>query len=144
MSADAGQSDEAGEQGSAGIQRESADASGAARQQDRAAVAGQQDSGKTVGAGGGQAAHDSRDTLKVVQEENAAGGIRAMTVYVNKQPVVMTGKESYVFVDVFSFYDFDLNASAGRAIVTNINGRRAEYMEPLTNGDIIDIYWEKV
>lgn len=102
------------------------------------------DSGMTVGAGGGQAANDFRDTLKVIQEENTAGGIRTVTVYVNKHPVVMTGKESYVFVDVFSFYDFDLNASAGRAIVTNINGRRAEYMEPLTNGDIIDIYWEKV
>ena len=67
-----------------------------------------------------------------------------MTVYVNRQPVVMTGKESYVFVDVFSFIDFDLNASAGRAIVTNINGRRAEYMEPLNSGYVIDIYWEKV
>ena len=105
---------------------------------------GRPDSGMTVGAGGGQAANDFRDTLKVIQEENTAGGIRTVTVYVNKHPVVMTGKESYVFVDVFSFYDFDLNASAGRAIVTNINGRRAEYMEPLTNGDIIDIYWEKV
>jgi len=86
----------------------------------------------------------SGEILKVVQEENTAGGIRAITVYVNKQPVVMTGKESYVFVDVFSFINFDLNASGGRAIVTNINGRRAEYMEPLKNGDIIDIYWDEI
>lgn len=129
-----------GSLGSAGIpgmlgQPGSADVSG---------LSGQPGSGRMIGAGGGQAVNGSQDTLKVVQEENAASGIRAMTVYVNKQPVVMTGKESYVFVDVFSFINFDLNASAGRAIVTNINGRRAEYMEPLTNGDIIDIYWEKL
>ncbi len=103
--------------------------------------AGMQD---VSGAGPAQAAYASGETLKVVQEENTAGGTGIMTVYVNKRPVVMTGKESYVFVDVFSFIDFDLNASAGRAIVTNINGRRAEYMEPLKNGDIIDIYWEKI
>lgn len=98
----------------------------------------------TADAYGGQAAKASQEALRVVQEENAAGGISAVTVYVNKMPVVMTGKESYVFVDVFSFIDFDLSASAGRAIVTNINGRRAEYMEPLKSGDIIDIYWEKL
>ena len=56
----------------------------------------------------------------------------------------MTGKKEYVFVDVFSFFDFDLNAGGGRAIVTNLNGRRAEYMEPLKDGDAIEIYWEEV
>ena len=131
MTGQSGSADIPGIVGSSG----SADVSG---------MTGQQGGGRTIGAAGGQAVNGSQDTLKVVQEENAAGGIRAMTVYVNKQPVVMTGKESYVFVDVFSFINFDLNASAGRAIVTNINGRRAEYMEPLTNGDIIDIYWEKL
>lgn len=99
---------------------------------------------RTADVYGGQAAKASQEALRVVQEENAAAGISAVTVYVNKMPVVMTGKESYVFVDVFSFIDFDLSASAGRAIVTNINGRRAEYMEPLKSGDIIDIYWEKL
>lgn len=66
-----------------------------------------------------------------------------ITVLVNKLPVTLKGKSSYVFVDVFSFIDFDLNDSRGRSIVTQLNKRRAEYMEPLTEGDIIDIYWEE-
>ena len=90
-----------------------------------------------------QAANGSGDGPKVVQEENVPSGPQVLSVVVNKSPVIMTGKESYVFVDVFSFINFDLKASAGRAIVTNLNGRSAEYMEPLKNGDVIDIYWEE-
>ena len=70
-------------------------------------------------------------------------GLDEITVLVNKLPVTLKGKSSYVFVDVFSFIDFDLNDSRGRSIVTQLNKRRAEYMEPLTEGDIIDIYWEE-
>jgi len=66
-----------------------------------------------------------------------------LSVIVNKRPVILSGKNSYVFVDVFFFIDFDLKASGGRTIVTNLNGRRAEYMEPLHNGDVIDIFWEE-
>lgn len=70
-------------------------------------------------------------------------GLDEITVIVNKLPVTLKGKSSYVFVDVFSFIDFDLNDSRGRSIVTRLNKRRAEYMEPLTEGDVIDIYWEE-
>lgn len=66
-----------------------------------------------------------------------------VTVIANGRPVVMSGKSSYVYVDIFSFIQFDLKASAGRAIVTNLNGRAAEYMEPLKNGDVIEIYWKE-
>lgn len=74
--------------------------------------------------------------------ENEAEEEQVISVLVNHQPVALTGKANYVFVDVFSFIDFDLKASAGRSIVTNLNGRSAEYMEPLKNGDSIEIYWE--
>lgn len=76
----------------------------------------------------------------IVQE--AASGPVTMTVIVNGLPVVLSGKNSYVFVDVFSFIDFDLKNSGGRSIVTKLNGRNAEYMEPLKDGDVIEIYWE--
>ncbi len=64
-----------------------------------------------------------------------------MAVMVNRLPVVLRGKSSYVFVDVFSFIDFDLKKRAGSYVVTKLNGRDAEYMEPLTAGDVIEIYW---
>lgn len=69
-----------------------------------------------------------------------------LTVIVNHTPITMQGKASYVFVDVFDYIDFDLGsaASAGRSIVTNLNGRPAQYMETLTEGDVIEIYWKNL
>ena len=69
-----------------------------------------------------------------------------LTVIVNHSPVTMQGKAAYVFVDVFDYIDFDLglSASAGRSIVTNLNGHPAQYMEPLTEGDVIEIYWKNM
>ena len=103
-----------------------------------------QSSGASQSAGNTQeTSNSSDDSPRVVQEENIPSGPQILSVVVNKSPVIMSGKESYVFVDVFSFINFDLKASGGRAIVTNLNGRSAEYMEPLKNGDVIDIYWEE-
>ncbi|MBO5335759.1 MAG: cell division protein FtsA [Lachnospiraceae bacterium] len=67
---------------------------------------------------------------------------RPMSVLVNRMPITMNGKAEYVFVDVFDYIDFDLKASAGRSIVTNLNGRAAGYMENLKDGDVIEIYWK--
>ncbi len=91
------------------------------------------------------------DTARKAQAADGEDGMaqpglhrdRAINVVANGHPVVMTGKDSYVYVDIFSFIDFDLKASGGRAIVTNLNGRNAEYMEPLNNGDVIDIFWKE-
>ncbi len=67
-----------------------------------------------------------------------------MVVFANKQTIVMRGKPSYVYVDVFEYINFDVSAAAskGRGIVTLLNGRPAQFMEPLTEGDHIDIYWK--
>ena len=69
-----------------------------------------------------------------------------LTVIVNHSPITMRGKAQYVFVDVFDYIDFDLgtSASAGRSIVTNLNGRPAQYMESLSEGDVIEIYWKNM
>ncbi len=70
-------------------------------------------------------------------------GLLTLSITVNDQPVILVGKKSYVFVDVFDHINFDLNKSNGREIVTNLNGRRAEYMEELHEGDVIQIYWRE-
>lgn len=66
----------------------------------------------------------------------------AIAVIVNGKPVAMTGKSSYVFVDVFDYIDFDLSNPKGSSVVTNLNGRIAKYMEPIQNGDTIEIHWK--
>lgn len=67
----------------------------------------------------------------------------AVTVYVNGQPVRLTGKNSYIFVDIFDFYDFDLSASAGRAIITELNGKNTPFTAVLAPGDEIQLGWKE-
>ncbi len=66
-----------------------------------------------------------------------------INVMVNGSPVRLEGKKNYVFVDVFEYIDFDLSKPEGSGIVTNLNGRGAQYMESIKNGDVIEIYWKK-
>lgn len=81
-----------------------------------------------------------------VQKDQETQLPHPLTVIVNHTPITMQGKASYVFVDVFDYIDFDLgtSAAAGRSIVTNLNGRPAQYMEPLSEGDVIEIYWKNM
>ncbi len=107
----------------------------------------QEESGEAVSESAGETAAEkeettSRNETQETWEGGSAASESAVTVAVNGRPVTMTGKVNYVFVDVFSFIDFDLSAPAGRAIVTRLNGRNAEYMEPLKTGDVLEIYWE--
>lgn len=66
----------------------------------------------------------------------------SLPVTVNGDTVILTGKADYIFVDIFSFIEFDLRDPAGRDIVTKLNGRPAGYMESLKAGDVIEIYWK--
>lgn len=66
-----------------------------------------------------------------------------VTVIVNNEPVHLTGKREYVFVDIFDKITFDLKAGGGRAIATLINGREAQFNEKLSNGDHIEVYWKE-
>jgi sulfur carrier protein ThiS len=73
------------------------------------------------------------------QEED--GGDKLLVI-VNDKPVVMKGKSSYTFVDVFNYIDFDTTRMQGNGIATIVNGQDAIYTQPLHAGDKIDIYWK--
>ena len=64
-----------------------------------------------------------------------------ITVMVNDRPVLLTGKPSYIYVDVFDLIDFDLTKPQGRSVATLLNGQSAQYTEYLKQGDILNIYW---
>lgn len=64
-------------------------------------------------------------------------------IEINGEPFTMTGKNDYIFVDVFNVYPFDLSASRGRAVVTLVNGKNAQFAEPLQDGDKVEIYWKE-
>ena len=65
-----------------------------------------------------------------------------MTIFVNDEPVVLSGKPDYVFVDVFDFIDFDLSKPQGKAVITLHNGKPAQYVDPLKEGDKLTISWK--
>lgn len=69
-------------------------------------------------------------------------GDGSIFVTVNGAAVHMTGKKEYVYVDVFQYIDFDLSKPKGSGIVTHLNGRDAQYLETIHNGDVINIYWK--
>lgn len=63
-------------------------------------------------------------------------------VTVNGEQIRLEGKPSYIFVDVFDYIDFDLSVPQGSGIATELNGRNAQYMEPIHSGDVVKIYWK--
>ena len=66
----------------------------------------------------------------------------AVTVIVNGESVTLTGKKEYMYVDVFDRINFDLSKPQGKMVETLINGRKAQYIEPLHNGDELEIFWK--
>lgn len=77
------------------------------------------------------------------KEESPEAGTNSIQLVVNKRPVNLSGKQSYVYVDVFEAIDFDLSRPRGKGIVTTLNGRAAQYLEPIYSGDVIEIYWQE-
>ena len=77
--------------------------------------------------------------------EKAAGPEAAHDIYitVNSEPVKLSGKKKYVLVDLFDFYQFDLNSpQKGGNIVLKHNGVAGDYMGPLNDGDNVELYWQ--
>lgn len=80
-------------------------------------------------------------TAAAVEPKSGKAG-NSITVFINQQPVCLTGKSAYIFVDIFDFYEFDLTASNGRAIITNLNGKNAQFSAALEDGDKIELGWK--
>lgn len=81
------------------------------------------------------------DTDGVKVEEKKPEG-NSIVIYINQQPVRLSGKANYIFVDIFDFYDFDLTASGGRAVITKRNGVNAQFSAALADGDQIELGWQ--
>lgn len=79
-------------------------------------------------------------------QEKAKGPKKIQTIQVtfNGSLVNLMGKAEYVFVDVFDFVAFELKNIPGKRIVTRLNGQNALYMNPLYNGDVIEVFWEEI
>ena len=81
------------------------------------------------------------DIQEEIHEEDSSEN--TVTVIVNGEPVELSGKDTYIFVDIFTHISFDLQAGKGRAIATVINGRDAQFSEELNEGEKIELYWKE-
>ena len=81
------------------------------------------------------------DIQEEIHEEDSSEN--TVTVIVNGEPVELSGKDTYIFVDIFTHISFDLQEGKGRAIATVINGRDAQFSEELHEGDQIELYWKE-
>lgn len=86
---------------------------------------------------GAQKEDTEKEDIKNVQQEETG----PISIVVNGKPIMLSGKNQFVFVDIFDYIDIDLSKPHGAGIVTNLNGRPAQYMETLHAGDVIEVYW---
>ncbi|WP_231702651.1 cell division protein FtsA [Desulfocucumis palustris] len=71
------------------------------------------------------------------QASGLSDGIR---VSVNGRDIVLVGKSSYLFVDIFNHIDIDLaQIGSGSRVKLALNGSQAGYTDPLKDGDVVEI-----
>ncbi|WP_446899552.1 cell division FtsA domain-containing protein [Clostridium sp. LBM24168] len=63
-------------------------------------------------------------------------------VVANGKSIILKGKEKYIFVDIFNHVEFDLSHPKGK-LYLHLNGKDVGYYDKLSEGDIIEIGWEK-
>ncbi len=86
----------------------------------------------------------SEDGEKTEEEKDEKPDLSIpVTVNANGRMITLTGKDNYVYVDVFDKLNFDLKAGNGRKIITKLNGKNAQYLEPIKDGDVIEVRWEE-
>lgn len=88
----------------------------------------------------GNAAEDKQDEDKSTGQNKVIP--RSIIVTANGRSVTLSGKASYVYVDIFDYLDIDLKKPQG-TIVTLLNGQTAEYLKEIKSGDVIEVYWKK-
>ncbi len=88
------------------------------------------------------AAADTSGTDSIGAKKAGTDG-QTVIVTVNGEKVVLSGKPDYIYVDVFDHIDFDLTRPQGKTVETLINGRSAQYVEPLKTGDVLEIFWKE-
>lgn len=87
-------------------------------------------------------ANASAEKKELQETEDVKNSVAELLVIVNGRPVTLKGKSSYCFVDILDFYPFDVSQPHGETVVMQINGEKAEFISPLSAGDIINLYWK--
>jgi cell division ATPase FtsA len=90
----------------------------------------------------GEAQADSEDS-NLSQSRDSGAKFASINVKINGNSFTLTGKKDYIFVDIFTVYPFNTNESNGRAVYTMINSSPCGYVDPLKDGDSVEIGWKE-
>ncbi|MGF7398840.1 cell division FtsA domain-containing protein [Thermoanaerobacterium thermosaccharolyticum] len=72
------------------------------------------------------------DDVKIIVEND-----EEFFVYINGDKTILTGKEQYIFIDIFNFIDFQIPKNKIPEMI--LNGKKASYTDILKKGDKIEI-----
>lgn len=82
------------------------------------------------------------DVLELKDSGKEKVNEKAIRLIINEEEkIIHYNKKKLVFVDIFNYIDFNLSKPKGKLIL-KLNGREAQYMEALNDGDKVDIYWD--
>lgn len=84
-------------------------------------------------------------TETVATDEASAEEKKETTIVVlaNQKQYTLSGKETYVFAEIFDVIHFDTSTVRGTELVMLLNDKKADPFDELHNGDNISIYWRK-
>lgn len=69
---------------------------------------------------------------------------KVLNIHINNEPTVLEPKSdnsAYLFFDMLNYVDIDPNNPQGN-IILKLNGRSAEFLDNINDGDSVEIYWE--
>jgi hypothetical protein len=87
--------------------------------------------------------NDAGTAQNEAEADTAPKEIIDIHVTVNHTAVTLSGKSEYTYVDIFSVYPFDTKTVGGDELVTTINGTSCMFMDPIKEGDILEVFWRK-
>ncbi|MBQ9767517.1 MAG: rod shape-determining protein [Lachnospiraceae bacterium] len=99
--------------------------------------------GQESASNGNSSAEAPQSTETAQNGAGAAPGTKDIIVLVNNQPKVLSGKSSYMLVDVLDVFPFNLADARGREAVVRVNEISTNFMQPLAEGDRIELYWKE-
>lgn len=67
---------------------------------------------------------------------------KEIEILINDTAVKLSGKDSYIFVDILDFYFFDTKVAQGNSLILKVNGESAEFTTEIHDGDITELYWD--
>lgn len=85
--------------------------------------------------------NDTPENSDVEEREDPTPAGKTIKVYVNGALKELSGKNEYIFVDVFDTIGFDPKSGNGRTLTTKRNGMKCGYAAALLDGDHIEVFW---